>query len=82
MRAQAIADKELTDARRGVNRSEVAFEEAMAAIRADTARGLSPAQIAACRSAQFAVSYSTIYRWIAAGYGGMSNLELRRKGGY
>ena len=82
MRAQAIADKELTDARRGVNRSEVAFEEAMAAIRADTARGLSPAQIAACRSAQFAVSPSTIYRWIAAGYGGMSNLELRRKVGY
>ena len=44
MRAQAIADKELKDARRGVNREEVELEEAMAAIRADTARGLSPAR--------------------------------------
>ena len=82
MRAQTIADEELKGARRGVNREEFEFEEAMAAIREDTARGLSPAQIAVGRSAQFDVSYSTIYRWIAAGYGGMSNLELRRKVGY
>jgi hypothetical protein len=44
-----------------VNREEVELEEAMAAIRADTARGLSPAQIAACRAAQFDVSPSTVY---------------------
>lgn len=28
------------------------------------------------------LSPSTIYRWVAAGYDGMTNMELRRKVGY
>lgn len=81
-RAQALANTLLSQSRRGVNKKEYDFESAMALIRADVARGLSPAQIAEGRSCDFKVSPSTIYRWIAAGYAGMSNAELRRKVGY
>lgn len=28
------------------------------------------------------LSPSTIYRWVSAGYDGMTNMELRRKVGY
>ena len=81
-RAQAMADEELSASRMGVDRGEAEFELMMAAIRGDVARGLSPAQIAASRAAQFRVSASTIYRLIERGYAGMSSLELRRKCGY
>lgn len=81
-RAQALADGLLSEARKGVNKKEYDFERAMAEIRADVARGLSPAQIAEGRACEFKAHPSTIYRWIAAGYAGMSNAELRRKVGY
>ena len=61
---------------------EARFDWMMDRIRADVARGLPPAQIAAGRAAELKVSASTIYRWIAAGYGGMRNADLRRKVGY
>lgn len=44
-RAQLLADGELSAARRGVDRTEEEFESIAAKIRADLARGLSPAQI-------------------------------------
>lgn len=81
-RAQALADGLLSEARRGVNAREEDFEAMMAAIRADVARGLSPAQIAQARAGQFKVSASTVYRWIDRGFAGMSNADLRRKVGY
>lgn len=81
-RAHALADALPGEARRGVDAKEFDFEDAMAKIRTDVAHGLSPAQIANGRSFEFKVHPSTIYRWIAAGYGGMSNAELRRKVGY
>lgn len=81
-RAQALADELLAGARRGVDAREGDFEAMMAAVRADTARGLSPAQICAARAGEFKVSPSTIYRWIERGYAGMSNMDLRRKVGY
>lgn len=81
-RAQALADGLLSEARCGVNAKEYDFEQAMALIRSDMARGLSPAQIAQGRATEFKVHPSTIYRWVAAGYAGMSNAELRRKVGY
>ena len=43
-RAQLLADGELSAARRGVDRTEEEFESIAAKIRADLARGLSPAQ--------------------------------------
>lgn len=81
-RAQLLADGELSAARRGVDRAEEEFESIAAKIRADLARGLSPAQIADARSSEFRAAPSTIYRWIERGYAGMSNMDLRRKVGY
>lgn len=68
--------------RRGVNAKEYDFESAMATIRADVARGLSPAQMAQGRACEFKACPSTIYRRIAAGYAGMPDAEQRRKVGY
>lgn len=81
-RAQALADSMLSVARCGVDRSEGEFEFAVGLIRSDMSRGLSPVQICTARAAQFKVDPSTVYRWIAAGYAGMSNMDLRRKVGY
>ena len=81
-RAQALSDGLLSSARRGVNREQAEFERIMDAVRSDVARGLSPAQIAFARSAEFSVHPATIYRWIEAGYAGMSNMDLLRKVGY
>lgn len=81
-RAQALADNLLSEARRGVNAKEYDFERTMTLIRSDVARGLSPAQIAYGHAEEFKVHPTTIYRWIANGYAGMSNAELRRKVGY
>ena len=64
------------------DRTEEEFESIAAKIRADLARGLSPAQIADARSSEFRAAPSTIYRWIERGYAGMSNMDLRRKVGY
>lgn len=81
-RAQALAEAELSESRRGVDCDEARFDWMMDRIRADVARGLSPAQIAEGRAGEFRVSASTIYRWVAAGYGGMCSADLRRKVGY
>lgn len=81
-RAQRLADELLADARRGVNRSEEEFELIMSCVRADLGRGLSPAQICLGRCDAFKVSAPTLYRWIARGYAGLSNMDLRRQVGY
>ena len=47
------------------------------AIRDCLRRGLSPEQMAACNGGPVDLSPSTIYRWVAAGYDGMTNMELR-----
>ena len=80
--AQAFADEDLVDSRRGVDMDQEGFEHAVSLIREDLKRGLSPQQIAQARAGQLGVSKSTIYRWIAEGYGGMTNADLRRKVGY
>ncbi|OUP10373.1 IS30 family transposase [Collinsella sp. An2] len=81
VRAQALADEELREARKGVDETESGMAMKLETIRSDLARGLSPAQIAATRPS-LGASRSTIYRWVDEGYGGMSNMELRRKVGY
>jgi IS30 family transposase len=81
-RAQRLSDALRSDARRGVDMGEAEAGMALATIRSDIARGLSPAQIAQARTDGLGMSASTIYRWVEAGYGGMSNAELRRKVGY
>ena len=80
--AQAAADAELSESRRGIDETEESVAMKLSVIRADLARGLSPEQIAALRSGELGLSRSTIYRWVDAGYGEMTNMELRRKVGY
>lgn len=80
--AQAFADEDQVEPRRGVDMDMEHFEAAVSLIRHDLARGLSPQQIADARAGRVGVSGSTIYRWVDEGYGGMSNAELRRKVGY
>lgn len=80
--AQAFAEEDQVEPRRGVDMDAGHFELAVSLIRGDLARGLSPQQIAQARAAEIGVSKSTIYRWVDEGYGGMSNAELRRKVGY
>jgi len=81
-KAQVFADELLKSARVGVNAKEMDFEYMMASIRSDVHQGKSPALIAQGRAQEFKVHPSTIYRWIQAGYGSMSNAELRRQVGY
>lgn len=82
MRARALADNLLASVRRSVNAPEESFEDMMVKIRSDVARGPSPAQIVDGRADGFRVHPTTIYRWIAKGYGGTANAELRRQVGY
>lgn len=82
LRAQRLADTVLSESRKGVDLPEDEFERIVAIIRADLARGLSPSQIAQGRANELNIAPSTMYRWIARGYAGMSNMELRRKVGY
>ena len=81
VRAQALADERLGSARRGIDETERGAARKIEIVRSDLARGLSPARIAATRPS-LGLSRSTIYRWCDEGYGGMSNMELRRKVGY
>ena len=80
-RAQAVAESERSSSRRGIDETEGSAARKIAAVRELLARGLSPAQIAATRP-DLGLSRSTIYRWAADGYGGMTAMELRRKVGY
>ena len=80
--AQLCADSVLASSRRGIDADEPAAAEALALIRDGLARGLSPEQLSARNGGPVDLSPSTIYRWVAAGYDGMTNMELRRKVGY
>lgn len=79
--AQRAADAELSESRRGIDETEAGAAAKIAAIRDGLRRGLSPEQIAATRP-ELGLSAGTIYRWVDAGYAGMTNMELRRKVGY
>lgn len=80
--AQLCADSVLVSSRRGIDADEPAAAARLEAIRGCLRRGLSPEQMAARNGGPVDLSPSTIYRWVAAGYGGMTNMELRRKVGY
>lgn len=79
--AQRAADAELAESRRGIDETGAGAAAKLDAIRDGLRRGLSPEQIAATRP-ELGPSASTIYRWVDAGYAGMTNMELRRKAGY
>ncbi len=66
----------------GIDADEPAAAARLEAIRDCLRRGLSPEQMAARNGGPVDLSPSTIYRWVSAGYDGMTNMELRRKVGY
>ena len=80
--AQLCADSVLVSSRRGIDADEPAAAARLEAIRGCLRRGLSPEQLSARNGGPVDLSPSTIYRWVAAGYDGMTNMELRRKVGY
>ena len=80
--AQLCADSVLVSSRRGIDADEPAATARLEAIRDCLRRGLSPEQMAARNGGPVDLSPSTIYRWVSAGYDGMTNMELRRKVGY
>ena len=80
--AQLCAGSVLVSSRRGIDADEPAAAARLEAIRDCLRRGLSPEQMAARNGGPVDLSPSTIYRWVAAGYDGMTNMELRRKVGY
>lgn len=80
--AQLCAGSVLVSSRRGIDADEPAAAARLEAIRGCLRRGLSPEQMAARNGGPVDLSPSTIYRWVAAGYDGMTNMELRRKVGY
>ena len=80
--AQRAADAELSESRRGIDEDEASAAAKIALVRAATARGMSPQQVCDAYADELGKSRSTIYRWHDAGYGGMSNMDLRRKVAY
>ena len=80
--AQLCADSVLASSRRGIDADEPAAAARLEAIRDCLRRGLSPEQMAARNGGPVDLSPSTIYRWVSAGYDGMTNMELRSKVGY
>lgn len=80
--AQLCADSVLVSSRRGIDADEPAAAARLEAIRGCLRRGLSPEQLSARNGGPVDLSPSTIYRWVAAGYDGMTDMELRRKVGY
>ena len=75
--AQLCADSVLVSSRRGIDADEPAAAARLEAIRDCLRRGLSPEQMAARNGGPVDLSPSTIYRWVSAGYDGMTNMELR-----
>ena len=71
--AQLCADSVLVSSRRGIDADEPAAAARLEAIRDCLRRGLSPEQMAARNGGPVDLSPSTIYRWVAAGYDGMTN---------
>ncbi len=80
--AQKTSDERRSDSRRGIDLSQEQAEVALMHIKNALSRGLSPYEISVLYEDTVGVHRSTIYRWIDAGYGGLTNLELERKIGF
>ena len=71
-----------SDARKGIDMPKEKAEVALSCIKDGISRGLSPYEISVLYEDAVGVHRSTIYRWVDAGYGGLTNLELERKVGF
>lgn len=80
--AHKAASERRSDARKGIDMSPDRAASALLLIKDGLSRGLSPYEISVLYEHELAVHRSTIYRWVEAGYGGLTNLELERKVGF
>lgn len=80
--AQKASDERRSSSRRGIDMEPERAERALARIKDGLARGLSPYEISTLYADEIGVHPSTVYRWVEAGYGGLTNLELERKVGF
>lgn len=80
--AQKMSDERRSESRCGIDMDQKRAEIALAQIKDGLSRGLSPYEISALYEDVVGVHRSTIYRWVEAGYGGMSNIQLERKVGF
>lgn len=80
--AQHASDSLLVSARRGIDENEDSVAAKLRAIQSCMRRGISPEQMSTKNGGPVDLSPSTIYRWVAEGFAGMTNMELRRKVGY
>ena len=79
--AQRGADDELPSTRREIDETVLSAASKLAAMRENPRRGLFPEQVAATRPNP-GLSASTAYRWTAASYAEMTNMDPGRKVGY
>lgn len=79
-RADEKAAARQSEARCGIAMAREDAEHAISRIRDALSRGLSPYEMCA-QPGGAGASESTACRWVAAGYGGMTNMELERKVG-
>lgn len=77
--AQKTADAEASESRRGIDETKESVAIKIALIHTCLARGLSPEQIVNLKADELNISRSTLYRWIDAGFGELTNMELRKK---
>ena len=80
--AQKASDGRRSESRRGIDMDEGRAAIALACIKDGLSRGLSPYEISKLYADEIGVHCSTVYRWVEAGYGGLTNLELERKAGF
>lgn len=80
--AQKASDERRSESRRGIDMPRERAEAALMHIKDGLSRGLSPYEISVLYEDVVGVHRSTIYRWVDAGYGGLTNLELERKVGF
>ena len=80
--AQKSSDARRSDSRKGIDMDHERAEIALSYIKDGLSRGLSPYEVSILYEDVVGVHRSTIYRWVEAGYGGLTNLELERKVGF
>ena len=80
--AQKASDERRSESRRGIDMPGDKAETALMHIKDGLRRGLSPYEISVLYADVVGVHRSTIYRWVEAGYGGLTSLELERKVGF
>lgn len=80
--ADGLSDTRRSESRAGIDMDQERAQLALAQIKEGLSRGLSPYELSVLYEETIGVHRSTIYRWVEAGYGSLTNLELERKVGF